>query len=357
MSADRLRLGILSGVRHAAQYAHILQRDERVNLVAVAEDPDSPEWMLEASEALARDLDVPFVVGLERMLDDVRPQAALVCTEPTRHAPAAIAALERSIDTLVDKPVATTLAGARAVQSAASSARCSVINRTFSPATRRLRRWIDDGAVGLPQHLNIEFLSSGARFAAAVERPELVLDPDLSGGGELLNFLGYAVDAVRYLTGLEVVEVFAETSTLFAGGHAARQLEDTAAVSLLLQNGVTATAVVGRTPAAAGPGAGSSLLRVIGSQGTASADDAQPQLTRFGADDSISAIPIGGDGGAVALESFLKHFVDALVDETPFDYSIADAVATLRVIDAAYRSAATGENVHILDVHPKGSLP
>lgn len=347
MTGDRLRVGILSGVRHARQYAELLRLDDRVEIIGLAEDADAPEWMRRDSRAVATALGIPFIEGTAALLDEYRPEVALVCSEPTRHAALAVAALDRGVHTLVDKPVATTLEDARRVEAASSAASCSVINRTSSPALRRLRGWIDEGRLGLPRHLNVEFLSSGARFASSVERPELVLDPALSGGGELLNFLGYAVDAVRYLSGLEVVEVFAEASALFGLGHTEAGLEDSGVVSLLLEHGVTATVVVSRAPAAAGAGAGSCVFRVIGSSASATGDDAQPQITRFGDDDSITALPVGGDGGGAAVRRFLRDYVGSRLNGSPLGYDIADAVAAMRVIDAAYESVRTGSNVRL----------
>lgn len=46
-----------------------------------------------------------------------------------------------------------------------------------------------------------------------------MVDTQLSGGGELLNCLGYAVDYIHYLTGLKVEKVYAEASTLFSNIH------------------------------------------------------------------------------------------------------------------------------------------
>jgi predicted dehydrogenase len=193
----------------------------------------------------------------------------------------------------------------------------------------------------------MEFLSSGAHFAEAVERPELVLDPGLSGGGEALNFLGYAIDAIRFLTGLEVVEVYAEMASLFGFGHAEHGIEDTAVVSLLLERGVTATATVGRPPAAAGFGLGSSSIRLIGSHGHATADDDEPSVMRFGADRAVTSQPIGGGGGAQALGAFLDDFVGRALARVEPGYTVRDAVATMAVIDAAYRSSRTGANIRL----------
>ncbi|MDF2444067.1 MAG: hypothetical protein JWR01_2270 [Subtercola sp.] len=339
-----LRVSFASGVRHALPYLQLLGRDPRVTIVGVAEHDDSPDWMIADSRRAAAEAGVPWLGDLARALDAQAVDLVVVCSEPTRHARLAIDALESGIDVLVDKPVAATLADADAVAEAAGRTGrvCTVVNRTHAPGLRRARAWVDAGHLGLPRHIDVEFLASGAHFATSVERPELVVDPALSGGGELLNFLGYCVDSIRYLTGLETTSVYAMAGSLFGNGHAGFGVEDTAVVSLGLEHGVTATVTVGRVPFAPGLGPTSTSIRMLGSHGHASIDDDRPAVTRYGREPSIASHPVGGGGSEAALAGFFTHLVDSLADGRAPDYGIADARASLSVIDAAYRAIASG---------------
>lgn len=341
MSPRPLRVAFVSGVRHAAPYVEILSRDPRVEIVGMGEEPHVPTWMADDGRAVAMR---HRIVWHDDLGDWLSPQAvdlAIVCSEPTRHARLAIDALQRGLHVLVDKPVATTLADANSLLAAAQAAgtHCTVINRTHAPALRRLRSWVEAGHIGLPLHLDAEFLASGAFFSTSVERPELVVDPALSGGGEMLNFLGYCVDAINHVTGLATTSVHAMAATLFSEAHRAHGVEDTAVVSLGLAQGVTATVTVGRVPHAPGLGPTTSSLRVLGSHGHAIADDDRPRLERFGPG-GLGAESF--DGGQAALENFLGHVVDNLTAGRAPDYTVAHARATLAVIDAAQRSVATG---------------
>lgn len=344
-----IRIGFISGVRHAGSYADLLRADPRVQLVGVADETSVPDWIRDDGMKMAAAADIPWIDDLGELLDPDRIDLAVICSEPTRHARLAIAALNAGLDVLVDKPVGIDEAEAAAVQEAAEANGriCTVVNRTHSPALRRLRRWIDAGNLGLPRHVDIEFLASGTHFATSVERPELVVDPALSGGGEVVNFLGYAADYLRYLTGLDVTEVYAETSTLYGGAHEKFGVEDTALVSLALAHGVTATVTVGRIPAAPGFGANTATVRVLGSHGYASSDDDKPAVMQFGGSGDVTALPIGGFGSDNAVSSFLSHLLDRLPKRIEPDYSVADARASMRVIDAAYRSAACGQPVSV----------
>ncbi|WP_152192517.1 Gfo/Idh/MocA family protein [Georgenia satyanarayanai] len=351
-----LRIGVLSAVRHAADYLRILKQDERVELVAVAEEPSAPEWVRGDSRATAERAGVRYTEDVEEILDPARVDLVVVCGAPTRHARLALAALLAGVDVLVDKPVATTLDDADALVAAAerTGRLCAVVNRTHAPALRRTRAWVDAGHVGLPRHVDMEFFASGAHFATSVERPELVVDPALSGGGEVLNFLGYCVDAIGYLTGLPVREVHAFTGSLFSELHAAHDVEDSAVVSLLLDRGVTATVTLGRVPFAPGTTPTTSSLRLLGSHGHAVADDDKPAIGVFGPD---GADALAADAGQVALERYLRHVVDSLLAGTSPDYTVHEARDSIAVIDAAYRSANSGDVVALLPAPPLSEGP
>ncbi|MBQ0928393.1 Gfo/Idh/MocA family protein [Saccharopolyspora endophytica] len=338
-----LDVALFSGVRHAAEYGPLLADTRGVRLVGVYEEPDVEEWMWEASGRVADELGVPLLG------EPPRVDVAVVCSEPTRHARLAAGVLRGGGRVLVDKPAATELGDAADLVrlSGADGERCAVMSRVLVPGLRRARSWVDAGHIGLPRHVDVEFLAHGARFATSVERPGLVVDPRLSGGGELLNFGGYAIDAIRHLTGCAVVEVHAETGTLFSAAHAEHEVEDVAVLSLLLERGVTATATVGRVPAAPTSGPNAATLRVIGSRGSFAVDDDSPALLRYGDDGSVTARSAGGPAARQGIEAVLDDAVAAFAAGRPPAYTILDAHWTLSVLDAAYRSAASGTPQHV----------
>jgi myo-inositol 2-dehydrogenase/D-chiro-inositol 1-dehydrogenase len=344
-----LRVGFLSGVRHAGPYAEILAADPRVELIGVAEDPAAPAWMHADGRRVAEAIGVPFRTDPASFLANEAPDVVIVCSEPTRHADLAIRALEAGRHVLVDKPVATDMREFARLSAAAARAdgTISVVNRLCSPAVQRLRRWIDAGHLGLPLHVDAEWFASGAHFATSVERPELVVDPTLSGGGELLNFLLYPVDYITYLTGLEVVEVYCETATLFSAVHAEHDVEDSAVVSMLLDNGVTATVTLGRVPAAPGLGPVTSSVRILGSHGNASADDDKPAVTVFPGDGRVASLPVDGDSSTAILRAMFEEYVGRLAAGLEPVYPLARAGASLGVAAAAYESAASGRPVRL----------
>src|SRR3954452_2814270 len=279
---DRAPLGllILSGVRHAASYLPVIEAHPDTVLRGLCEEAGAPEWAHRDTRQLAEKYGGPFTTDPEAALarDDV--DLVLVCSEPTRHARLAAQALSTGKHVLMDKPMATTLDECAMLAEAAegASGKFTIVHRLFAPPIQRARRQIDAGLIGLVRSLDVEFLASGVHFSTSVERPEFVANPALSGGGELLNFMVYPVDYLRYLTGAEPVEVFAEADTFFFEEHKSFGVEDVGILSVLLEHAILATLTVGRVPYAPTPAPGSSELRIIGSHGHLTVDENRPQM-------------------------------------------------------------------------------
>lgn len=336
MTEPAIRTVFASAVRHARPYAEALSRRAEFRIVAVCEDPEAGDAAWSDARSLADDLGVPLVP-----LREIGPETAdlaLICSEPTRHADLAEAMLRRGLDVLCDKPLATRGADARRVAAAAagSGRRCAVVTRSLAPAVQRMRALIDSGRLGLPRSIDLEFLSAGTHLGGAVERLDLVVDRRLSGGGELMNFLGYPVEILRALTGCEPVEVYAEASSLFFPEHAAAGVEDVGAVSMLLENGVVASILVGRVPVVPGRRALAATIRIIGSHGHAEFDLDGPAV---GLHDTGGSELVRVDGGA--FETVVDDLLLSIRTGAPLRFGAADAVSTIETIEAAYEAAAS----------------
>ena len=209
---------LLSCVRHQRDYAPYIAAHPRLKIVAVADEPGLPDWMRKANSDMAAHYGVPCIEDVDAALARADVQLTSVCPEPTRHARLAEQAARAGKHVLVDKPMATTLADADALIAAVeqSGVKLTYVHRLFSPSTQLARRAILDGKLGLPWALHIDFLSGGGLGSGAVEDFRLVVDRTLSGGGEMMNFLVYPVGYLRFLTGLEIVSVYAAAGTFFA---------------------------------------------------------------------------------------------------------------------------------------------
>lgn len=347
-ASSAVRILVASGVRHASSYLPLLRAMPGLTIVGLLEHPSAPAWAREDSRSLAEGHGIDYLEDLTA-LDRADVDVVLVCSEPVRHARWALAALEAGRHVIVDKPMAVTLEDATAVVEGARRAgrRLTVVNRLASPGLRRARTWIDAGQVGFPRHVSMDLLSNGSQFDAAVERAELVADPALSGGGELRNFLGYAVDAIRYLTGCEPVSVHAESGSFFFEPHRRFGVEDLGVVSLELEHGVTAAVLVGRVPQTPTPGGALSTVQLIASHGHLVVDDESPRLSVWRQGEPMEIRPLSEAAATDIVTPVFTQFFHAIERGTEPPYGPRDGWATVAAVDAAYRSLAEGRPVPV----------
>lgn len=94
---------------------------------------------------------VPAFDDVHTMLDAADPDALVVCGDYNSRAYAIVAALERDIDVLADKPVAVSEEGLEAIMIAADTSNAClsiVFEKRWYPSTRQARALVASGAIG-----------------------------------------------------------------------------------------------------------------------------------------------------------------------------------------------------------------
>ncbi|SEW31211.1 Gfo/Idh/MocA family protein [Natrinema salifodinae] len=143
----------------------------------------------------------------ETMLDEAALDAAAIATPNGLHYDQAVAALERDLHVLCEKPLATSVEDAR-----------DLYQR--DRATDRVMM------LGYQRHLNPAFVMARERLAEGDSDPTFItgeithdwrsyyetmddwrMDPELSGGGHLLNVGSHVIDAILWVTGLTPTSV------------------------------------------------------------------------------------------------------------------------------------------------------
>ena len=342
--SEQFGLALVSCVRHQKGYAPLFAAHPDVQIVLVTDEPDIPDWMHAVNQEFAERYGVPYLPGVEAAL--ARPEVAMVsvCSEPTRHARLAMAAARAGKHIWVDKPMAVSLAEADHLVAEADAAgvQLSYVHRLQAPAMRRARARIARGEIGRLESLHATFVSTGSVASGAVENFELVVDQRLSGGGEVMNFFGYPVDAIRYLSGLEITHVYASAGGYFFAPHREWGVEDFAICTLTLTDGVTASVIVGRSPAPDHPTSGDQTVRVHGATGSLVTDENQRRVAR-----RVLPPESGRPSPASGIDNLITPLVDEFVasvrGEGPPLRTRHDARAIVAVIEATYRSIASGQ--------------
>ena len=116
MSPDKLRFGIVGAGAIAQTYAQTFAGSQLARAAAVA------DVRFDAAGALAERLDCAAFADYRQMLADAELDAMVVCTPPVSHPEICIAAIERKLPVLCEKPLAIDVAGARRMVAAAESA-------------------------------------------------------------------------------------------------------------------------------------------------------------------------------------------------------------------------------------------
>ena len=220
------RIALLGAGLIGREHATLIEAHPGAKLAGIADTS-------QAARDYAASLGVPFNADYASLLDELRPDGAIVALPNHLHVPAGLACIERGVPCLVEKPVADSLEAAHRLVVASEQRGIPVLvghHRRHSPDIREARRIVRDGLLGDLVAVNgmCWFDKPDAYFEAEWRRTE--------GGGPLLINLIHDIDALRFICG-EIESVRAFTSNA-ARGFA---VEDTASVAIRFESGVLGT--------------------------------------------------------------------------------------------------------------------
>jgi predicted dehydrogenase len=203
-------------------------------------------------------------------------EAVTIVTPNVSHAPIARLFLEHGIHVICDKPLATSLADAAALQKLAAQKGLLLgvtYNYTGYPLIRHARTLVAEGRIGEPRIIKGEFALGW--LSTPVEREgskqaEWRTDPARAGPSFVIADLGtHAVHLASFVAGTNPVQVSCDSAAVVAG----RMLEDDAAIRLRFANG--ARGDIWASMVAAGEQIGL-RLRIYGTEGMLGWDQSRP---------------------------------------------------------------------------------
>lgn len=337
-----VRVALLGyGLAGRVFHAPVLSAVEGLELAVVL--TSSPERSAQAREDWPGVEVVPDVDAVwSRDVDLV-----VVATPNSSHVRLALAAVAAGVPVVVDKPLARTAQEGRTLVEAAETAGVLLTvfhNRRWDAEARTAARLLADGVLGEPLRLE-------TRFERWRPEPRAVwresADPGV-GGGLLLDLGSHQVDQALHLLG-PAVSVYAELDVRRPGA----EVEDDVMLALTHASGARSTHWLSATAAHLGP-----RLRLLGGRAAYVAEDldVQEDVLRSG------RRPDGPDWG-VAPPGLLTS---GELEQLPGDYRLFyagveaalrgagavpvdphEALAVLRVLDAARESGETGQVVRL----------
>jgi scyllo-inositol 2-dehydrogenase (NADP+) len=290
-----------------------------------------------------------------------QPDLVVVAAPNRAHVPLGLAALEAGLPVVIDKPMAPSVAEAERLL--AASRRTGKLLTVFQN-----RRW-DNDFLTTRQLITQDVLGPVVRLESRFERFRPETRPNAwreraepeEAGGLLFDLGAHLIDQARVLFG-RPASVYAEADVRRPGAV----VDDDSFVALRFPGGAVAHLWMSVVPREPGP-----RLRVVGMRGIYEKLGLDPQEDALSrgmrpGDPAWGTEPrerwghvvagLGGltfDGSVETLpgsyETFYRLLRDALVAGGPVPVDPADAIATLRTIEAARQSARTGSVVDLRD--------
>ncbi len=160
----------------------------------------------ERAKARADEYDLTSAVigtSLDAVLDQTRPDAVFDVVVPAARREVALSAFAHNCHLLTEKPLADSPENARAIVEAARRAgrvHAVVQNRRYVANVRRIRRFLDSGAIGAATSIHADFFIA-PHFGGFREEMAHVL---------LLDMAIHTFDAARYMVGGEPASVYCQ---------------------------------------------------------------------------------------------------------------------------------------------------
>jgi predicted dehydrogenase len=352
MTAKKARLGFIgAGWWATANYIPLLAQRDDVELVAVCRL--GRDELRQVQERFG------FPFATQDAAELVRqPLDGVVVTSPhTLHYEHARLALEAGLHVMCDKPMCTRADHARElVRLARGKGRHLLVpyGWHYKPFVQQAKRWLDDGAVGSVQYVlchmasPIRDLLQGRKFQADSNSgqaggvlfepdPKTWADPLVAGGGYGHAQLSHSTGMLCWLTGLVPASVYA----LMSAPEARVDLYD--ALAVRFEGGAIGTVSgAGTVP----PGSAASYqvdLRIFGSDGVLLLDCERARLELRRHDGRSERLDLAPEAGAYSCEGPPNNFVDLILGKSERNESPGEAaMRSVMLLDAAYRSAASG---------------
>ncbi|MBQ3069481.1 MAG: Gfo/Idh/MocA family oxidoreductase [Clostridia bacterium] len=342
---SKLRIGIV-GAGNIAVNAHLpaYQAVDNVDIVAIA------DLNLERAKEAAERFSIPAYFGsVEEMLENVELDAVDICTWNNGHAPVCIAAAKAGKHIVCEKPMASDLASAKAMEAAVKEAGVTfmlAVPGRFNVQNMAVRELMEAGELGDVYYAKV------ANVRRRGTPTGWFTDKKTSGGGPVIDIGVHSIDAAWYLMGNPKptrvsAQVWAPHGDYQTKGVGRWQgtpcpdnqfdCEDSGAGIIHFENG--AAMLFEATWAFNAPS--HTDVQVVGSKAGVTLDP----LTVYGerasylSDDVITV----GENDHFAEE--LRHFASCVLEDKPTKYPPEQAVQMQEMLQAIYDSAAEGREI------------
>lgn len=225
-----LNIGIIGAGRIGKVHAESITNHVKDAQVAAIADP----FMNEATKSWAENLGIPKILkDYHEILNDASIDAVLICSSTDTHADISIEAIHAGKHVFCEKPISQDLSKIKEVMEAlkGSNVKFQVgFNRRFDHNFEAVRAAVNEGKIG---DVHIVKITSRDPDAPPIEYVRV-------SGGMFLDMTIHDFDMVRYLSGSDVEEVYANGTCLVNPAIRNEGDVDTAIITMKLSNGALA---------------------------------------------------------------------------------------------------------------------
>ncbi len=264
--------------------------------------------------------------SFNEMLAKEQLDAVSVCTPPKFHKDAVCAALEAGVHVLCEKPLAHNVSDARKMVEIARKTGKILVTafcHRFHEPVMHAKEIISSGKIG-------KVTMFRNRFGGNVDMTQLWFsDPDISGGGTILDTSIHSIDLFRYLVGNPTKVACAKTTA-----DERYRVEDCSVILLQTLDGAIGTLEASWTS----PGS-VNVIEIYGTNGAIVVDYSKPNV-RYLTKDSSEWLEIENTkADRFTLQA--QHFVDCIRNGSKPIVDGTDGLQANEIAEMAYRSSQT----------------
>ena len=294
-------------------------------------DPLAP-----VAERFARDLECLVYDDWRALFQDSRPDLALIMGRPNDTGEMARCLLEEGLPFVAEKPLGThagRLAPLVDLERERGAFAAVALAMRYSPLWAKLGELREQGRLGPVTHAHFRIIN-GPPTRYARDGVGWMLDPEVAGGGPVINLGIHCTDAFCWLVSEPVEVVSAQVSYLMHG----ERIEDFGAAMLRSESGVIGTVEAGYTYPSMGAGGKSSgdrEWRVSSGVAYLIEDGKSLRVVNMDGQEESCACPPSGEYYARLHADVL----DCLRQGRPAPITIADCYRALQLVDRIYEKA------------------
>lgn len=328
---SKLRIGIVGAGFMGLLHARVVA-DSDLGTVSAIIDPN-----LDLGRKAAGDFGATHYADAEVALSADAADAYIVAAPDALHESVTCALLDAGKPVLLEKPMAHTLAAAKAIARSAekSGARLLVGHiLRFDPRYAAAAAAVREGRIGAPIH------ATSGRFT------NREVGTRMNGASSVCFYLGvHDVDMLQWITGCNVRAVYSRAVSKLMPSLGV-QSEDAIFTTVEMENGMAGQLYFGWTLPEHVPTGIWARTEVIGTEGMIDIDVRDHGLRvlsggRWSLPDGLHW-PTTNDHITGNLFEEVRHFIAAVRNDQPFIMPVADALRAVAVNDAILRSVKSG---------------